>query len=59
MLAVLTDDGFERLKAAAPDHVATVRQHFIDHLSRTQLRNMVSALHAVMKGTGSSNAATS
>ena len=53
MLAVLTDNGFERLKAAAPDHVGTVRRQFIDHLSRTQLRNIGAALRAVQNGTAS------
>lgn len=55
MMAVLTDNGFERLKAVAPDHVATVRRVFIDHLSRTQLRNVVAALHTVIKATSSEN----
>ena len=55
MLAVLTDNGFERLKAAAPDHVGTVRRQFIDHLSRTQLRNIGAALRAVQNGTASAS----
>jgi DNA-binding MarR family transcriptional regulator len=59
MMAVLTDKGFERLKAVAPDHVATVRRVFIDHLSRTQLRNFVAALHAVINATSSENTAAS
>src|SRR4029079_7622507 len=36
-LAVLTDAGRATLEAAAPVHVAGVRAHFVDHLSRTQL----------------------
>ncbi|HVQ88690.1 MAG TPA: MarR family transcriptional regulator [Actinomycetes bacterium] len=32
-LAVLTDEGLERLKAAAPDHVETVRTVIFDELS--------------------------
>jgi DNA-binding MarR family transcriptional regulator len=33
----LTDDGFGVLEAAAPDHVASVRARFIDHLSADEL----------------------
>ena len=51
MLAVLTDAGYEKLREVAPDHVATVRRVFIDHLSRTQLRNVGAALRAVQSGT--------
>lgn len=59
MMAVLTEKGFERLKAIAPDHVATVRRVFIDHLSRTQIRNVVAALHAVIKANSSDTEAAS
>jgi hypothetical protein len=52
-LAVLTDGGYKKLQGVAPDHVATVRRQFIDHLSRTQLRNVGSALRAVQVGTDS------
>jgi hypothetical protein len=51
MLAVLTDDGYEKLKGVAPEHVATVRRQFIDHLSRAQLRNVGAALRSVQNGT--------
>ncbi len=34
---VLTDAGFRVIQAAAPGHVASVRRHFIDLLSRDQL----------------------
>ena len=51
MLAVLSEDGNVLLRNAAPDHVGTVRRQFIDHLSRTQLRNLASALTAVQHGT--------
>jgi DNA-binding MarR family transcriptional regulator len=50
MLAVLTDDGWARLEAAAPDHVEGVRRHFLDHLSRTQVRNLAAAFAAVQRG---------
>ena len=39
-LAVLTDEGFEALKAAAPMHVESVRRHFFDLLSDEQLTNL-------------------
>jgi hypothetical protein len=51
MLAVLSDEGIVRLRNAAPGHVGTVRRQFIDHLSRTQLRNLANALTAVQSGT--------
>ncbi len=36
-LAVLTDQGFAALEAAAPMHVESVRRHFFDRLSAEQL----------------------
>ncbi|MEQ4725310.1 MarR family transcriptional regulator [Nonomuraea sp. B19D2] len=39
-LAVLTDEGFEALQAAAPRHVASVRDNLIDVLSPEQLRQL-------------------
>ena len=36
-LAVLTDDGFEALEAAAPVHVESVRTHLFDQLSAEQV----------------------
>lgn len=50
MLAALTAEGRARLEAAAPDHVASVRRHFVRHLSRTQLRNLAAALGAIDRG---------
>jgi DNA-binding MarR family transcriptional regulator len=50
MLAVLTPKGKALLEAAAPDHVDGVRRHFMDHLSRTQIRNLASAFAAVSRG---------
>jgi DNA-binding MarR family transcriptional regulator len=35
--ATLTTAGRELLEAAAPHHVATVREHLLDHLSREEL----------------------
>jgi DNA-binding MarR family transcriptional regulator len=39
-LAVLTDDGFAALEAAAPMHVESVRRQFFDQLSPTQLAEL-------------------
>ena len=50
MLAVLTPAGRAALDAAAPDHVDSVRRHFLDHLSRTQIRNLGAAFGAVERG---------
>lgn len=35
--AVLTDEGFRVIEAAAPGHVESIRSHFLDHLSREQI----------------------
>jgi len=39
-LAVLTDDGFAALEAAAPMHVESVRRHFFDQLSPEELTQL-------------------
>ena len=39
-LAVLTDDGFEALAAAAPVHVESVRAHLFDQLTPAQIEAM-------------------
>jgi DNA-binding MarR family transcriptional regulator len=39
-LAVLTDEGFAALEAAAPMHVESVRHHLFDVLSPTQLAQL-------------------
>jgi len=39
-LAVLTDDGFEALEAAAPVHVESVRVHLFDQLTLEQIEAM-------------------
>lgn len=36
-VAELTDNGFAAIEAAAPGHVASVRTHFIDQLTREEL----------------------
>jgi DNA-binding MarR family transcriptional regulator len=40
MLAVLTDDGLAKLRAAAPTHVAAVRRSLFDHLSDEQVQRL-------------------
>jgi hypothetical protein len=42
--AVLTDEGFAALAGAAPTHVDGVRRHLLDHLSRTQIKQLGSIL---------------
>ena len=39
-LAVLTDEGFTALEAAAPVHVESVRTHLFDQLSPAQVAAM-------------------
>lgn len=46
-LAVLTDEGFAALAAAAPGHVARVRETVIEPLSREQLRALADASAAI------------
>jgi DNA-binding MarR family transcriptional regulator len=46
--AHLTDSGFAVLEAAAPGHVATVRELVLDPLTRTQLVALADALGAVL-----------
>ncbi|MEP6626044.1 MAG: MarR family transcriptional regulator [Acidimicrobiia bacterium] len=47
MLAVLTDDGMRKLEAAAPTHVAAVRESFIDHLDSQQLQSLGDTIEAL------------
>ncbi|HEY0118092.1 MAG TPA: MarR family winged helix-turn-helix transcriptional regulator [Cellulomonas sp.] len=44
---VLTDDGWAALVAAAPWHVAAVREHLVDRLSDQQLAALGDAMEAV------------
>jgi DNA-binding MarR family transcriptional regulator len=48
--AVLTDAGLAALEAAAPDHVAQVRRHFLDHVSPDEQEAMISALERMVTG---------
>ncbi|WP_433609733.1 MarR family winged helix-turn-helix transcriptional regulator [Dactylosporangium sp. CA-139114] len=46
---VLTDAGMATLRAAAPGHVAAVREHFIDLLTEEQIRVLGEAADAVVE----------
>ena len=50
--AALTPAGRARLSEAAPDHVAQVRRHFVERLSRRQLTALADALDKVSEGLG-------
>ena len=47
-LLVLTDQGRRTLTAAAPDHVASVRKHFIDLLSPEEIETLAALTHRVV-----------
>lgn len=49
-LARLTDEGFRALAAAAPGHVATVREHLFDRLSREQVGQLREICRVVLSG---------
>jgi DNA-binding MarR family transcriptional regulator len=51
-MAVLTDAGRVTLEAAAPVHVDGVRRHFVEHLTRTQLRQLGAAFEALQQRRG-------
>ena len=46
-LCVLTDKGWKTLVAAAPDHVAGVRSHFVDVLTEAEYNALGNALKKV------------
>jgi DNA-binding MarR family transcriptional regulator len=46
---VLTDAGLRAIQAAAPGHVASVRRHFIDLLSREQLDALAEISQTVVR----------
>jgi DNA-binding MarR family transcriptional regulator len=52
-LATLTAEGRALLRKATNDHLQGVREHFLDHLSRTELEDLASALEAIVSGEGS------
>jgi DNA-binding MarR family transcriptional regulator len=45
----LTDAGWRAIRAAAPGHVASVRRHFIDLLSREQLDALAEISQTVVR----------
>ncbi len=45
--AVLTDEGLRRLVAAAPSHVASVREHLVDRLTPEQFAQLGASLQVV------------
>ncbi|MFC5907647.1 MarR family winged helix-turn-helix transcriptional regulator [Streptacidiphilus monticola] len=47
LYAVLTDKGLDTLRRLAPDHVRSVRAHFIDLLTPAQVSSMYTALAPV------------
>ena len=51
---VLTDQGWTAIKVAAPDHVASVRNHLIDLLSHEELAAMTAIGEKVIKHFGES-----
>jgi DNA-binding MarR family transcriptional regulator len=52
-LATLTAEGRVFLRKATKVHLQGVREHFLNHLSRTELEHLATALEAVLDGEGS------
>jgi DNA-binding MarR family transcriptional regulator len=52
-LATLTAEGRAFLRKATKVHLQGVREHFLNHLSRTELEHLTTALEAVLDGEGS------
>ena len=52
-LATLTAEGRDLLRKATGAHVQGVREHFLKHMSRTELEHLATALEAVLDGEGS------
>ena len=52
-LASLTAEGRALLRTAANDHLLGLREHFLKHLSRSELEHLATALEAVLDGEGS------
>jgi DNA-binding MarR family transcriptional regulator len=51
-LATLTAEGRALLRRATSVHVQGLREHFLTHMSRTELEGLVTALEAVLDGEG-------
>jgi DNA-binding MarR family transcriptional regulator len=52
-LATLTGEGRALLRKATNVHVLGLREHFLKHLSRTELEHLSTALEAILAGEGS------
>jgi DNA-binding MarR family transcriptional regulator len=52
-LATLTAEGRAVLRKATNVHVVGLREHFLRHLSRTELEHLATALEAILDGEGS------
>jgi DNA-binding MarR family transcriptional regulator len=52
-LATLTSEGRAQLRTATNVHLRGLREHFLKHLSRTELDHLATALEAVLDGEGS------
>ena len=51
-VATLTEEGRALLRRATTVHVQGLREHFLTHMSRTELEHLVTALEAVLDGEG-------
>jgi DNA-binding MarR family transcriptional regulator len=52
-LATLTSDGRSLLRRATKVHVEGLRRHFLNHLSRADLKQLAHAMEAILDGEGS------
>jgi DNA-binding MarR family transcriptional regulator len=52
-LSTLTSEGRAFLRKATNVHLQGLREHFLNHLSRTELEHLATALEAVLDGEGS------
>jgi DNA-binding MarR family transcriptional regulator len=52
-LATITAEGRALLRKATESHLQGLREHFLDHLSRTDLEHLATAMEAVLTGEGS------
>ncbi len=50
-LGILTDEGWDKVVASAPGHVATVRRHVIDPLTKTQQRQLREIAQRILRTT--------
>lgn len=52
LLAVLTDKGMERLRAAAPVHLESIREHLTGRLTKKQLEHLAGSLEPALEEEG-------